>query len=200
MHYAISHNKSDFQYLTMTPRKKSIKHMLLKVEQGLALMKLGKSEYAIEAGQTVWIPFDVLCALTFFPQSQVQQVEVSCRVTTSLPKQGGFVTLNELTNALLNRLKVMDETHDAQRDILTVLQAELSALKPQLKESRLTRLISQWSPNTDSKLLAEQQLVLTVREAHKRMKSGKKREHIISDLFDNNEAMYSQIEHAILGK
>ena len=94
----------------------------------------------------------------------------------------------------------MDETHDAQRDILTVLQAELSALKPQLKESRLTRLISQWSPNTDSKLLAEQQLVLTVREAYKRMKSGKKREQIISDLFDNNEAMYSQIEHAILGK
>ncbi|MCG9677477.1 AraC family transcriptional regulator [Vibrio sp. Isolate24] len=200
MHYAISHDYRDFQYLTMTPRKKSIKHMLLKVEQGLTLLKLGKTEYAIEAGQAVWIPFDALCALTFFPQTQVQQIEVSSRVTSFLPKQGGFVTLNELTNALLNRLKVMEDRHDAKKNLLTVLQEELSSFKPQLKESELTQQINQWAPNIDSKLLVEQQLVLNVREAYKRMQSGQSRHQVVAELFEGNEAMYSQIEKTIRGE
>ena len=80
MHYAISHHNNEFPYLVIQPRKRSLKHVLLRVNQGLALLKLGKIEYAIEDGQTVWLPFDALVGLTFFPNTCAQRVEVSCRI------------------------------------------------------------------------------------------------------------------------
>ncbi|MFW7526113.1 AraC family transcriptional regulator [Vibrio ostreicida] len=200
MHYAISHHHHDFQYLTITPRKRSLKHQLFRVEKGLALVRFGKSEYAVEPNQAVWIPIDALCSVTYFPQTSVQKIEVSCRVRLTLPKQGGYVRLNELCHALLNRLKMTDHDIQAQQRLLAVVQTELTTLKPQLKESRLTQLINLWSPHCDSSMPADLQLALTFREAHKRLQSGVKKKQVIADLFDNNERLYTQIEKTVLGR
>lgn len=185
----------------MQPRRKSLKHILLKVTQGLALIKFGKTEYAIEAGQYVWIPFDSLIALTFFPNTQIQKIEVSSRVKAPFPKNGGYVALNDLATAILNRLSVLPQTRESQKKLLAVLIDELSTLRPELSESTLTTQLKQWSPSTnDTTLLAEQHLALKLREATKRIQSGAKRAQVITELFEGNELVYTQLEQAILGK
>ncbi|WP_216602174.1 AraC family transcriptional regulator [Vibrio pectenicida] len=200
MHYSISNHNDDFPYLVVQPRRKSLKHILLKVEQGMALLKFGKVEYVIERGQTVWIPFDSLCALTFFPRTQVQRVEVSSRVSALLPQKGGYVQLNELTTAILNRLLDSQQSHKSQQKLLVVLLDDLVTLDPKLMESKLTAYLKQWSPSiSDNKLLAEQHLALKLREATKRMQSGVKRSKVIADLFENNHFVFTQLEQSILG-
>ncbi|WP_252724485.1 AraC family transcriptional regulator [Vibrio hepatarius] len=166
----------------------------------MALLKFGKVEYVIEKGQTVWIPFDSLCALTFFPRTQVQKVEVSSRVKALLPQKGGYVQLNELTSAILTRLLNSRQSHESHQKLLAVLLDDLVTLEPELRENRLTAYLKQWSPSINgSNLLAEQHLALKVREATKRMQSGVKRSKVIADLFENNDIVYTQLEQSILG-
>ncbi|MCG9750305.1 AraC family transcriptional regulator [Vibrio brasiliensis] len=199
MHYAISYQTDRYDFLVSTSRKKLLKHQLICVEQGLVLVKLGKLEYTVEAGEAFWLPFDVLTSVTFTPATLVRSVQVSSRVTLSLPKQGGYVELNELSSAILNRLATLADNRDAQVDLLAVLRHELTSLKPLLKESKFTKAVNQWQAKQPSQLPNELQLVLTVREASKQMKSGKKREDVVATLFDGNESLLSGLEQAILG-
>ncbi|RJX68930.1 AraC family transcriptional regulator [Vibrio sinensis] len=200
MHYAISHQVQHYSFLSTTPRKKVLKHMLLRVDQGLALLKLGKTEYAVEAGQTVWIPFDSLCSLTFFPNTHIQRIEVSSRVTSRLPKQGGFVQLNELCTALLNRLGEQQQAHEKTVPMLAVFKQELSLLAPELNESEMTQAINHWKVDVKSTLSSEVQLVLKMREAGKRMLSGQKQAQVVADLFGNQMEAYLQLRSALLGE
>ncbi|EGA65448.1 hypothetical protein [Vibrio brasiliensis] len=199
MHYAISYQTDLYDFLVSTSRKKLLKHQLICVEQGLVLVKLGKLEYTVEAGEAFWLPFDVLTSVTFTPATLVRSVQVSSRVTLSLPKQGGYVELNELSSAILNRLATLADNRDAQVDLLAVLRHELTSLKPLLKENKFTKAVNQWQAKQPSQLPNELQLVLTVREASKQMKSGKKREDVVATLFDGNESLLSGLEQAILG-
>jgi hypothetical protein len=199
MHYAISYQTDRYDFLVSTSRKKLLKHQLICVEQGLVLVKLGKLEYTVEAGEAFWLPFDVLTSVTFTPATLVRSVQVSSRVTLSLPKQGGYVELNELSSAILNRLATLADNRDAQVDLLAVLRHELTSLKPLLKENKFTKAVNQWQAKQPSQLPNELQLVLTVREASKQMKSGKKREDVVATLFDGNESLLSGLEQAILG-
>ncbi|NVJ58354.1 MAG: AraC family transcriptional regulator [Vibrionaceae bacterium] len=201
MHYAISHQLLRQDFLHSTPRRKLLKHTLLYVRDGLVLAKLSKQEYAVEAGHTFWLPFDTLCSITFFPNTTVQLVEVSCRVTSPLPKQGGYVALNELSQALINRLHDIDNDNEIRNDQLRVMRHELSTMQPKLKESQLTRNINQWHRDCrDSALSSEQQLVLKVREANKMMLSGKKRAQVIELLFNGDDSAFGQLEALLLGK
>lgn len=199
MHYAISFQSELYDFLVSTSRKKLLKHQLICVEKGLALVKLGKQEYAVEAGQSFWLPFDSLTAITYTPKTLVRSVQVSSRVTSQLPKQGGYVELNELMAAVLNRLATLVANREAQLDLLAVLRQELTSLKPVLKESKLSQKINHWKVNQTSSLANELQLVLTVREACKQMKSGKKRAQVVSTLFDGNESLLMGLEKTILG-
>ncbi|MCG9649070.1 AraC family transcriptional regulator [Vibrio brasiliensis] len=199
MHYAISYQTDRYDFLVSTSRKKLLKHQLICVEQGLVLVKLGKLEYTVETGEAFWLPFDVLTSVTFTPATLVRSVQVSSRVTLSLPKQGGYVELNELSSAILNRLATLADNRDAQVDLLAVLRHELTSLKPLLKENKFTKAVNQWQAKQPSQLPNELQLVLTVREASKQMKSGKKREDVVATLFDGNESLLSGLEQAILG-
>ncbi|MGD8230902.1 AraC family transcriptional regulator [Vibrio sp. TRT 1302] len=199
MHYAISFQSELYDFLVSTSRKKLLKHQLICVEKGLALVKLGKQEYAVEAGQSFWLPFDALTSITYTPKTLVRSVQVSSRVTSQLPMQGGYVELNELMTAVLNRLATLVANREAQLDLLAVLRQELTSLKPVLKESKLSQKINHWKVNQTSSLANELQLVLTVREACKQMKSGKKREQVVSTLFDGNESLLTGLEKTILG-
>ena len=201
MHYAISHQSLRQEFLLSTPRRKLLKHTLLYVRSGLVLAKLGKQEYAIEKGEAFWLPFDALCSLTYFPGSDIQVIELSSRVTSPLPKQGGFAQLEELVLAILNRLSQNTANNEAQQAILTVLRHELATLKTKLYESTLTRHINQWKWDSDKSALSnEQQLVLKIREANKMMLSGQKREQVIGKLFGGDDATFSQLEALLLGK
>lgn len=135
MHYAISHQLLRQDFLHSTPRRKLLKHTLLYVRGGLVLVKLGKQEYAVEADHAFWLPFDTLCSITYFPNTAVQLVEVSCRVTSPLSKQGGYVALNELSQALINRLNDVDSDNDIRNDQLKVMRHELSTMQPKLKKA-----------------------------------------------------------------
>lgn len=198
MHYAISYQYNTYEFLHSTPRKKSLKHSLIRVEEGLVLVKLGKMEYAVEAGMSFWLPFDSLSSLTFTPNSKISKIEVSSRVTLPMPKQGGFIQPSELLTALLNRLISM-ESPQTELELLSVLKNELALVKPSLAESKLTRLVSQWKIGQPSKLDQELQLVLKVREAHKMMQSGKKREFVVDNIFDGKSAIFSSLEELVLG-
>ncbi|KJY84584.1 AraC family transcriptional regulator [Vibrio galatheae] len=200
MHHAISFQSQNHQFLVCTPRKKSLKHKLINVKQGLVLVKLGKIEYAVQAGQSFWLPFDTLTSLTYTPDTLTNTVEVSSRVSARFPKQGGYVQFNELLTALLIRLEGLGDQRDQQIDLLNVVQSELTTLKPELKETQYTKQINQWQAKGESKLGSELKLVLRVREATKQMQSGKQRTVVVDDLFDGNDDLFSNLESAILGR
>lgn len=200
MHHAISFQSELNDFLICTPRKKSLKHQLISVKQGLALVKLGKLEYAVEAGQSFWLPFDTLTSLTYTPNTIVNSVSVSSRVVAPFPKQGGYIQAEELLSALLNRLEFHNGHRGRQVDLLKVVQSELTTLKPELKETRYTKQINQWQADKESALSNELKLVLRVREANKQMQSGKKRPMVVESLFDGNDALLASLEQTILGR
>ncbi|MDA0128487.1 AraC family transcriptional regulator [Vibrio sp. MarTm2] len=200
MHYAISHQTSRYDFLHSTARRKLLKHTLFQVKEGLVLVKLGKLEYAVEPGQSFWLPFDTLCAVSYFPNTHVQCIDISSRVQVSLPKQGGFVSLTELAQAIISRLSDDSRNPQNDADLLTVLKADIAQLTPALQESTLTQQINQWAwDSSDSALLNEHQLVLKIREAKKRLLSGNKRAQVIKQMFDGNEALFTQLESITLG-
>ena len=200
MHYAISYQSEQNDFLICTPRRKSLKHKLIRVRQGLVLVKLGKHEFVIEPSQLFWLPFDTLTSLTYTPNTIIDSVELSSRVSSPLPKQAGFVKANDLVTAVLNRLDDFSDQRKKQVDLLAVLHQELTEIKPMLSETKLSRQINQWRHDCDSSLSSELQLLLRVREANKQMQSGQKRLTVVEALFENNDSLFASLEKAILGR
>ncbi|WP_367989716.1 AraC family transcriptional regulator [Vibrio sp. NTOU-M3] len=197
MHYAIQHQSQSFPYLHTTSRKKSLKNILLRVDNGLVLLRMGKMEYAVEPGQFVWVPFDCLTAMSYFPNTLVQSVEISSRVTLPMPKQGGFVEPNELTNAIINRLA--QTTESSPSELLNVLKLELASIKPVLALTPLSEQINQWAITHHSSLTPEIQLVLKMREVRKRLLSGQKELKVVEELFNGQREIFTQLSSSILG-
>ncbi|PMH43185.1 AraC family transcriptional regulator [Vibrio sp. 10N.286.49.B3] len=193
MNYAIEYQNINFPFIAITPRKKVLKHSLISVQQGLILARLGKKEYTIEPGQSLWIPFDCLVSMTYFPNTQVHQVEFSARISDPLPLKAGHVTLSVLTQAIINKLslQVTDETH--LKDLLAVLKVEMTALKPQLKESHLGQQLNAWYPECEHNLDQSQHLVMMLREAKKRLLSGSKKQLVIDELFSGRNEEFDQL-------
>lgn len=178
MNFAIEYASAYFSHLVITPRKKVLKHSLVSVQSGLVLIKLGKQEYAVEPGQSVWIPHDCLTSLTYFPNTQVNRVDFSIRLTDSFPRQAGYITQTNLSSALLEKLEQTkartsnaNNTEQAFKDMLSVLKQEVLSFKPLLCESALSQRFNQWNID-DSNLPQEHTLVMVMREAKKRMQSG----------------------------
>ena len=192
MNYAISSDARHISSLETTARKRAIKHSLIHVEQGLALCRLGKIEYAIEPGQTFWIPIECLNALTFFPNTQIIRIDFSVRLQECFPRQAGFVTLTALAAAVLQRLKTTERDNTIYSHLSQILKAEVPDLVPNCPVSELTQQITSWKPNHPSDLNQEQHMVLLVREAIKRHQSGTSINSIISDLFQGDKDRFSQ--------
>ncbi|MEZ9442212.1 AraC family transcriptional regulator [Vibrio sp. 10N.222.54.F12] len=206
MNFAIEYTSAYFSHLVITPRKKVLKHSLVSVQSGLGLIKLGKQEYAVEPGQSVWVPYDCLTSLTYFPNTQINRVDFSVRLTDSFPRQAGYVTQTNLSSALLEKLEVTksrsvktNNTEQAFKDMLTVLKQEVLAFKPLLCESALSQRFNQWNVD-DSNLPQEHTLVMVMREAKKRMQSGQKRTLVIDDLFSGKEEEFEQLCMLVFGE
>ncbi|MEZ8100479.1 AraC family transcriptional regulator [Vibrio bivalvicida] len=200
MHYAISFQSELNEFLVCTPRKKSLKHQLISVKQGLVLVKLGKIEYTLEPGQSFWLPCDTLTSLTYTPYTITNIVAVSSRVAGRFPKQAGYINANALLTALLNRLDELKPKREEQIDLLKVVQTELTALKPELKTTKYTQQVNQWQAEQSSSLSNELKLVLLVREANKQLQSGKKRPVVVDSLFNGDDTLFTNLEQTVLGR
>ena len=197
MHYATSFDSKYYSFLLCTPRKKTIKHQLIRVVDGLTLVRLGKIEYAVEPGQEFWLPLGTLTSLTFTPQSECQIVEISSRVVKEFPKQAGYLKSDELILSLLDRLKTIT-TSDIANDYLKLIMHELTLQKPQLSENKKTKDIKGWQ-ELSSQLPQELRYMLMIREAQKQIQSGKNRSEVILRFFQNDEELVEKLENAILG-
>ncbi|MGX9417607.1 AraC family ligand binding domain-containing protein [Vibrio sp. WJH972] len=202
MNYAVNLEYHDCKHLIVTPRKRSLKHSLLYVHSGLVLLRLGKREYAIEEGQAWWIPADCLVSLSFVPNSQSTQVDLSQRTVLNFPNQSGRVELSELALQSLLRLSSIERSHPLYAPISELLKYEATQFKPLLIDSPMSNAISQWKPNSvkhnDSILDAELQLALLIREARKLELSGRAESQIAAQWFDGNTLQYQQLKAILL--
>ncbi|WP_299689744.1 AraC family transcriptional regulator [uncultured Vibrio sp.] len=205
MNFAIEYTSAYFSHLVITPRKKVLKHSLVSVQSGLVLIKLGKQEYAVEPGQSIWVPYDCLTSLTYFPNTQINRVDFSVRLTDAFPRQAGYITQTNLSLALLEKLEQTqahtasaNNTEQASKDMLAVLKQEVLTFKPLLCESALSLRFNQWNIN-DSNLPQEHTLVMVMREAKKRMQSGQKRALVIDELFSGKEEEFAQLCMLVFG-
>lgn len=199
MNYAIQSETCLFPYLEATSRKRATKHSLIHVEQGLVLIKLGKQEYAVEPNQAVWIPLDCLCALTFFPNTQISRVDFSVRLRDVFPHQAGFVHHGALSLAVLERLRHTQREDAVYPHLLQVLKAEVQNFEPALRTTPFMQALANWSVTEHVGISKEQHWVLLVREAMKRRLSGGKKEAIVAELFAGNHAQYQQMCQLVLG-
>lgn len=198
MHYAIQHQVKSYDYLQTTARKKVLKHSLIRVESGLLLARLGKKEYAVEPGQYIWIPFDCLCALSFFPQSVIQRIDLSCRLKENFPQNAGYVAESKLIGAIFERL-TQTLPAEFKQHLLQSVRYEILGTNPALKLTPLSEQITDWKPNNQCTLAKSHQLVLTVREAQKRRLSGVKQQLIVDDLFHGKADDFKMLNELILG-
>ncbi|MGR5528138.1 AraC family transcriptional regulator [Vibrio alfacsensis] len=200
MNYAIEFHDAHFPFLHVTARKNALKHSLLSVVEGLAIIKLGRQEYAIEPGQYFWIPQGCLSSLTFLPNTRVNRCDFSVRLKDSFAHQAGFVTPSVLLKALAEKLSTTKERSTYQLDLLTVVKHEALTLKPSLNTSPLTTSINQWKLGCEERISRELCLVLTLREARKMKLSGLKQADIVEQLFAGNEEEYEQLCYLVFGE
>ena len=205
MNFAIEYTSAYYSHLEITPRKKVVKHSLVSVESGLVLIKIGKQEHAIEPGQSLWIPFDCLTSLTYFPNTRIARVDFSVRLTDAFPKQAGYVNQTPLSQALLDKLATLavknKDTNNASstfKELLAVVKQEVLTFKPLLCESELSQRFNRWNIE-DSPLSQEQTLVMVMREAKKRMQSGQKKEKVIDELFSGQTEEFEQLCMLVFG-
>ncbi len=200
MNYAIQSETCLFPYLETTARKRTMKHSLIRVENGLALFKLGKQEYAVESGQAIWIPIECLSSLTFFPHTKITRVDFSVRLRDVFPHQAGFIKLSELSCAVLTRLETAQTEDEVYPHLLQVLKDEVKKFEPKLIMSELSSRLASWKPGVECNLSKEHILVLVIREAMKRQLSGVKTSRIIDDLFSGNKDQFEQLCLLVVGR
>ncbi|PMG81788.1 hypothetical protein BCU83_08550 [Vibrio breoganii] len=198
MHYAIQFEDKQFEYLSLTSRKPTLKHQLIHVIEGLVSVRLGKIEYAIAAGDTFWLPANCLSALSYFPNSRCKVVEASQRLSKPFPHQAGYVKPNTLVLSLLEKLSEVSSLSEHQQVLLTALQYELLEMHPNLQTTALSHKLSQWD-SAGKDLSAEYQMVMRIKEAEKLRLSGKKDAAIAEALFAGNEQGYKMARIAVLG-
>jgi len=199
MNYAIEFHDAKYPFLDIAARKKALKHTLLSVVEGLAIIKLGRKEYAIEPGQYFWIPQGCLSSLTFLPNSRAYRCDFSVRLNDDFSQQAGFVKPSLLLKALVEKLAITAERSELHIDLLTVVRHEVLTLSPKLTHSTLTKAINQWVPGCDMHISKELCLVLTLREARKMKLSGKKEMQIVDTLFAGNMEEYEQLCFLVFG-
>lgn len=200
MNYAIQSETCTFPYLQATARKRTSKHSLIQVNHGLVLFRLGKHEYAIEAQQALWIPIDCLCALTFFPNTQITRLDFSVRLRVPFPQQAGVVKLSDVSRSILQRLQEPVSDSPVYPHLLQVLKYEVQNFEPKLKLTGLSQVLSQWTPDSHPRISKECHVALLVREARKRRLSGVKEAQIIEALFADQVEQYQQLCQLILGE
>jgi hypothetical protein len=200
MNYSLQFIHTHYSNLVVTPRKRAIKHCLLRVNSGLVLIRLKQAEYALQKGDAFWVPFDCLTAYTLFPGSEVAGVEFSTRLNDPFPSQAGYVELPAVSTAILDKLSSNECSEAHQHSMLQVIRQEVCELKCELRLSKLSEHFSNWSPTKPSGLDADIQLALKIREARKLLLSGTKRSKVVERLFSGCEEEFDRLSELLLGQ
>lgn len=201
MNYALEHHLNQHSFLSSTPRKKVLKNFLVTIHNGMALIKLGKKEYALKKGESFWIPFDCLTSITYMPETLASVVDFSVRLRDRFPSQSGFVELPNVTRSAIEKLATSNVSRQQQNALLEVIRFEMTEVKPELKLCRQSEQFSNWKPDHQMQGLPKEiHLALKVREAKKRLLSGSKREDVIEALFNGSEADFAHLSQLVLGK
>ncbi|USD68077.1 AraC family transcriptional regulator [Vibrio sp. SCSIO 43136] len=200
MNLAVEFQQDSLPFLVSTPRKKLNKHSLILVDKGMLLVRLGKNEYVVEPGDSVWLPFDCLTSLTFLPGTQTTRVDFSVRLKDEFKTQAGYVTLPDVTQAILTKLATQKVADTHLHNLLNVVRDEVTQLRPLLEMSPLSQQITQWSPDNDSGLSKEMLLMLSLREAKKRMQSGGRRDAVIEEFFGGCTEEFEQLSMMVMGE
>ncbi|MFV0575378.1 MAG: AraC family transcriptional regulator [Vibrio sp.] len=198
MNYLISHQNLAFPFLHTTARKKTQKHQLIQVRQGFAAVRLGKNEFIIQAGQILWLPFDCLTSLTYFPNSEILELTISARSQKSYSYQAGLLNGSPILTTMLNELAKcpFDVENQEQKAWLNVVNFELEKLRPTLDN---TLTLEQFIATSKSDRLGLNSALL-VREAFKMRSSGAKPEKIIETLFSGQTEQAQQLCLSIADK
>lgn len=191
MNYSIQFENNAHPYITISSRRKTLKHALLTVTQGTILIKVGKNEYAVERGQYFWIPADCLVSTTYFALSTVSSIAFSQRLADSFTNKVGFVDASSITENAFNLLMDSSLSNDYHQVLLQVVRHEIPKTKPQLLMSQLSQQFNAWSLNNNAGLNAEIHFSLKLREARKRVLSGKKPDQVALELFDVSQQEFA---------
>lgn len=201
MNYAIQFEQILSPYLLISSRKRTVKHTLLYVNNGLVLVKLGKREYAVGQGQCYWIPADCLVSTTSSPQAQIFKVDFSVRLNDSFAQQAGYLPIQPIVQQAINRLSDPELTQEHQSILLQLVRYELRQLTPRTVESPLSKQVSGWEHVNDkgSALPEDVHTYLLLREARKRILSGSKKEKVARELFDMDTLRFDKLCQNLLG-
>lgn len=217
-----SHNIQNF--LHVGSRRKSHTSYMIVVQEGSALVRLGKQEFLITKGAGFWIPFDCLHALTILPGTQYDKVEFSARLKTPVCREAGFFSVSKLLTALLVELRQEFKTQSTDSldgpagNLLRVIADQVAKLKvktnslcPALRNDyngQLSQLLK-GDRVTDKPALAaiseiigfsssELEACIIMREALKLSRSGRKLEQI-ADTLNTPKDTISALAKPILG-
>ncbi len=200
MKNAITFQSETHSHLLYTARKKKNHYELISVQTGAVLVRLGKWEYLVMPGESFWLPFDALSAMTVVPNSTISCVQFSIRTRESLPHQGGYVGMTPLLVAGLNKLQSLTMSEQAQQRLLSVIQDELleASLHTDLSEESksINAYLSALTENkttTGYSVSPDMMMVLKVREADKMRKSGVKNDMIAARYFSGNVDFLLQV-------
>ncbi|MBD1573545.1 hypothetical protein HC725_09680 [Vibrio sp. S17_S38] len=197
MNYLTSHTRTQYPFLVSTARKKTTKHRLIYIEQGNIIVRLGKEEYIFTTGQTLWLPIDCLVAISYLPNTNVTEIEISIRSQRNYPYQAGLLRGSELINAIVNKLCHLhfSPNDTALKALYSVFIDEITSNEyqkektPHLNDNH-TSVLQSFKDKTEHHQI---QVALKVREAFKMQQSGKHRSVIINTLFSGNEAQADQL-------
>jgi len=184
MNYSIQFKNTDHPFLSISSRKKTLKHKLISVTKGIVLVKVGKNEYAVKTGHYFWIPADCLVSITVFPLSIVSQVEFSQRLPDPFEQKIGHVNVSSMVQNAFTLLEQSSTKKNYAQILLQVIRYELTNITPQLTMCTLSQQFNNWSPKNDSGLDVEINLSLKLREARKNILSGMNPEHVAKTLFN----------------
>ncbi len=193
MNYAIQFEHIQNRYLTISSRKRSLKHSLITVRKGMLAIRLGKNEYVAEAGQHFWLPIDCLSSLTVLPGTEYCKLDFSVRLPDKFPAQSGYVTPAAIAENTLTLLESGTITCQYRHTLLQLMRFEVSGLTPELELSPISQQFSRWTPQNQVKLNADINILLKLREARKRLLSGENHSTVSHQLFGVSSEQLNQL-------
>lgn len=183
MNYSIEFTNVTHSFLTVSPRKKTLKNELFTSYAGNVLVKIGKKEYAVEQGQYFWIPANCLVSTTYLPGAAISSISFSQRLPDQFSTNVGYVNSNEIVIDSFNLLSKQTTDKEYSAVLQQVIRHEMRNTSVQLKMSALSQQFNNWSETNKADLSSEVNLLLLLREARKRILSGKKPEQVATELF-----------------
>ncbi|SMY16059.1 AraC family ligand binding domain-containing protein [Photobacterium aquimaris] len=223
MKQAIEFSQNEHPFLFVGSRRKSHNAYFIVVTSGSILMRLGKHEHLVSKGHGFWVPFDCLHALTVLPGTCFFKVAFSIRLQQPLCRDAGFFVVSPLLDALLVELtKQPTEKHDWNgvegrllkviADQISNLSASTQSLSPAINKQYHNALALLLNGNKVTEQAAVQAIepilgmtikefesCITIREALKLIRSGRKLPQIAAQL-NTSEVLLEALAMPILGK